>query len=70
MLIYFTNFSAEILPHVLGYSVCAEHHNSNTFLPNSVNFKSIENYMRKSCSSLAPNVLVILTLNLCQPDIN
>jgi hypothetical protein len=50
----FTNISAKIVLHILGYSFCAECHILLPFLPNVVASKCIKNYPCKSCSALAP----------------
>jgi hypothetical protein len=45
--------SAQILPHILGFSLCAEHH----ILAPSAEFK--KNYLRKSFFALAPKMLLV-----------
>jgi hypothetical protein len=61
MLFCFTNISADILLHILGYSICTECNILGTFLPNAVAVKSVKNHLRKKCSSLAPKMLEKLT---------
>jgi hypothetical protein len=48
MLFRFTNISAEILLHVVGYSFCAESHIFGTLLTNAVSIKSIKNHLAKA----------------------
>jgi hypothetical protein len=55
-----TNISAEILLHILGLQFLQRVSYFGTFLPNAVEIKSHENYLRKSCSNFAPKMLVIL----------
>jgi hypothetical protein len=53
MLYDFNKISAKVLLYILGYSFGTERHTLAHFLPNAVAIKSIKNYLRKSCSSLA-----------------
>jgi hypothetical protein len=53
----FSNISAEILLHVLGYSFCMESKKLAHFWQMLLSL----NYLCKSCSDLAPKMLVKLT---------
>jgi hypothetical protein len=50
------------LKNLLKVCLCSEP-NFGTLLPNAVAIKSIEHYLHKSCSDLAPEMLVKLTPN-------
>jgi hypothetical protein len=58
MLFCFTNTSSKILLNISGYSFW---HQAWSILPNAIAVKCIKNYLRKSCSSLVPKMLVTLT---------
>ncbi len=58
-----TTISADMLVHIVGCSFCTEHHILGTFCSNAVPIKNIKYYWRKSCSTLAPNMLVKLTID-------
>jgi hypothetical protein len=46
MLFCFTDPSADILEHILGYSFCAKRHILALFFPNAVAIEGIKNYQR------------------------
>ncbi len=60
-----TNICAKILQHILGFSFLCRAPYFGTILPNAVAVKSRKNCLRKSCSALAPKMLVKLTIVLC-----
>ncbi len=60
MLLCFNKICTQILLQILGYSFCTESHIFGGFLPNAVAIKSFKNHVRKSCSALAPKMLVKL----------
>jgi hypothetical protein len=61
MMFCFANIFAEIIIHILGYSICAEHH-TLAFLSNVVAIKSIKKSSRQKLLCFGTKMLVKLTL--------
>ncbi len=69
MLFCFTSISAEIVQHILGYSICSAHHILK-HLGQLLVVKSIKNCLCKSWSVLAIKMLAKLTSGVeWQPDL-
>jgi hypothetical protein len=60
VLLCFANICAKIVLYISGYSFCTRAPYFSTILPNFVATKSIDNYLRKSCSALVAKMLVKL----------